>query len=82
MFAAASLPGPVYLPITCLPYCDRKLGRAWEATENKTTGFVSNSVTSDIPVCAPMGGSGGVVISGGVKLVEAVTGGCVRETAD
>ena len=49
---------------------------------NKTTGLVGNSVTSDILVCAPKSSSGGVVISGGVRLVEAVTGGCLRETVD
>ena len=49
---------------------------AWE----QDYWLVSNSVTSDIPVCATMSGSGGVVISGGVRLVEAMSGGCVRET--
>ena len=28
--------------------------RRWAGPENKTTGFVSNSVTSDIPVCVTM----------------------------
>ena len=41
---------PTQLLITC---SHTVMGR-WAGPENKTTGLVSNSVTSDIPVCATM----------------------------